>query len=422
MVEVFAAGNDGDSGHGSVTPPGTAKNAISGAAVGEHPPDRRQRRLRGARLGRDDDIIDSRAAARPTIAAEARLVAPGTHVTEVSPQHPAHLTDGDVPQSPVPGGQHPLLAWPPALRRRRRRYRVPRHWYATGICASTAAARRPSPALTKAILVNSASDLVGGEDGKGGTMANVPNTDQGWGRCTWAGCSTRRCGHTTTRLLADLLGAMGESVTRAYQVADPAKPVKVTLPFTDAPARRRATRGGTTRTSWSTPVGGLQGQRLRGQPLAHRRQRGSARQRRERLPPAGTTGRISVKVVGTSVGGNVVPNVGDATDQDFALVASNASESSAPALSHESTPPNDSAGGMGTGTSSPARRSRSVTAAERGYRGATSINGPCPSRCPTSRSRSRARVSRTSQRLRPARLERFGARWAAERSAAPTSR
>ena len=39
-----------------------------------------------------------------------------------------------------------------------------RDWYR----ASTAAARRASPALTKAILVNTATDLAGGEDGKGG--------------------------------------------------------------------------------------------------------------------------------------------------------------------------------------------------------------------------------------------------------------
>ena len=38
------------------------------------------------------------------------------------------------------------------------------------------------PALTKALLVNTATDLAGGQNGKGGTLAAGPSNDQGWGR------------------------------------------------------------------------------------------------------------------------------------------------------------------------------------------------------------------------------------------------
>ena len=40
----------------------------------------------------------------------------------------------------------------------------------------------PSPAMTKAILTNAASDLAGQTNGKGDPIAPGPNNDQGWGR------------------------------------------------------------------------------------------------------------------------------------------------------------------------------------------------------------------------------------------------
>jgi serine protease AprX len=40
----------------------------------------------------------------------------------------------------------------------------------------------PSPAITKAILVNTATDIAGGDSGKGAPTESAPNTDEGWGR------------------------------------------------------------------------------------------------------------------------------------------------------------------------------------------------------------------------------------------------
>ena len=45
----------------------------------------------------------------------------------------------------------------------------------------------PSPAMTKAILVGSATDLAGGDNGKGDVIAAAPNADQGWGRAHLGG-------------------------------------------------------------------------------------------------------------------------------------------------------------------------------------------------------------------------------------------
>jgi subtilisin-like proprotein convertase family protein len=359
MVEVFAAGNDGDSGYGSVTPPGTAKNVISVGASENVRPIGGSDGCAVPDSGADDahDIIDF-SSRGPTNDGRLKpdLVAPGTHVTGASPQHPGYLTDGDGtcnPQFPAGNTLYSLVSGTSqATPEVSGAAALVRDWYLREHGGGSAA---PSPALTKAILVNTASDLVGGEDGKGGAMANVPNTDQGWGRVHMGRVldSTVRAYHDQAP--ADLLGASGESVTRAYQVADPAKPVKVTLAFTDAP-------GPTTGNAFVNDldlVVDAGGRTFKGNVFAGGLSRtGGNADPRDNVEsvflPGGTTGRISVKVVGTSVGANGVPNIGDATDQDFALVVSNVTESSAPVLSHESSStPDDSAGGDGDGNVEP---------------------------------------------------------------------
>jgi len=381
MVEVFAAGNEGDSGYASVTPPGTAKNVISVGASESVRPIGGSDGCAVPDSGADDahDIIDF-SSRGPTDDGRLKpdVVAPGTHVTGASPQHADYLTDGDGtcnPQFPAGNTLYSLVSGTSqATPEVSGATALVRDWYLREHGGGSAA---PSPALTKAILVNTASDLVGGEDGKGGTIANVPNTDQGWGRVHMGRVldSTVRTYHDQAP--ADLLGASGESVTRAYQVADAAKPVKVTLAFTDAP-------GPTTGNAFVNDldlVVDAGGRTYKGNVFAGGLSRtGGNADPRDNVEsvflPAGTTGRLSVKVAGTSVGGNGVPNVGDATDQDFALVVSNATESSAPVLSHESTSaPDDSAGGDGDGNVEPGEAfTFSETLRNAGTVGATSIN------------------------------------------------
>jgi hypothetical protein len=87
----------------------------------------------------------------------------------------------------------------------------------------------PSPALVKAALINSASDL---DDELGGTDP-IPNNDEGWGRVTLTNllASTRRFDY------------LDQSVTltqqqvheRRFLVGNPHTPLKVTLVYTDVP-------------------------------------------------------------------------------------------------------------------------------------------------------------------------------------------
>ncbi|HEX6651402.1 MAG TPA: Ig-like domain-containing protein [Thermoleophilaceae bacterium] len=380
MVEVFAAGNEGDSGYASVTSPGTAKNVISVGASENVRPIGGSDGCAVPDSGADDahDIIDF-SSRGPTNDGRLKpdVVAPGTHVTGASPQNADYLTDGDGtcnPQFPAGNTLYSLVSGTSqATPEVSGAAALLRDWYVREHGGGTTA---PSPALTKAILVNTASDMAGGEDGQGGTIANAPNTDEGWGRVHMGRVldSTERTYEDQEP--ADLLGASGQSVTHAYQVADAAKPVKVTIAFTDAP-------GPTTGNAFVNDldlVVDAGGKTYKGNVLAGgvSRTGGNADPRdnvESVLLPAGTTGRLSVKVVGTSVGGNGVPNVGDATDQDFALVVSNATESNAPVLSHESsTAPDDSAGGDGDGSVEPGESfTFGETLRNAGTVGATSI-------------------------------------------------
>ena len=78
--------------------------------------------------------------------------------------------------------------------------------------------------------------------------------------------------------------------------------------------------------------------------------------------PAGAQGPFSVEVLGTSVGGDGVPGVGDATDQDFALVVSNGHEQAAPVLAPEDVTIDDPAPGDATEASSQVSPSPSMSA------------------------------------------------------------
>jgi hypothetical protein len=65
--------------------------------------------------------------------------------------------------------------------------------------------------------------------------------------------------------------------------------------------------------------------------------------------PAGTTGRLAVKVVGANIPGDGVPGNANATDQDYALVVSNAEPSPAAIVVHDAVTLDASVGAGGDG-------------------------------------------------------------------------
>jgi subtilisin family serine protease/subtilisin-like proprotein convertase family protein len=360
MVEVFAAGNDGEGnpsepgdpgneGYGTISAEGSAKNVITvGAAEGVRTLQNLNLDCDPPNTGADSarDIIDF-SSRGPTDDGRLKpdLVAPGTHVTGAAPQHGGYngagvchtFLTGTTFYSVVSGTSQatPQVSGAAALLR---------SWY------QRTKSVEPSPALTKALLINTATDLADGDGGKGASIAPGPNTDQGWGRVNLGNVfdATARVFHD--QLPVDVLGGSGQSRTRAYTVENTSKPVKVTLAWTDAPG---PTTGNPVMNNLDLVVD-ARGETYKGNVFAGSTSRtgGSADSRNNVESvylPGGMSGRFAVKVVGTNIPGNGIPGNADSTDQDFALVVSNAVEQAAPVLVHDATTIDDSPGAGGDG-------------------------------------------------------------------------
>ena len=357
MVEVLAAGNEADGlgdqppafpdeGWGSVASPGTAKNVITvGASESRRPLSRLTCNLDDGDANAADDIA-SFSSRGPTDDGRLKpdLVAPGTRITGAAPQIGAAYTGANVCEKFFPSGNTlynlesgtsqaaPAVSGAAALIR---------DWY-----TREHGPNAPSPALTKAILVNTATDLVGGEDGRGDDVGPAPNVDQGWGRPHLGAVLDG-----TQRSYLDqssVLGSTDARFARSYAVADSTRPLKVTLAWTDAPGM----------VSTEAFVNDLDlvvrqgGRTYRGNVLAGGRSiTGGDADFRNNVEsvvlPAGAQGPFSVEVLGTNIAGNGVPGNGDATDQDFALVVSNGHAQAAPVLAPDSVTVHDATPGDG---------------------------------------------------------------------------
>ncbi len=338
MVEVFAAGNQGDDrpgaaneGWASIASPGTAKNVITvGASEGVRPLGQLTCGIGDSAADQARDIIDF-SSRGPTNDGRMKpdVVAPGTRIVGAAPQTGVDyqgtgvctkffegpfysLESGTSQAAPAVSGAAALI----------------RQWFDDEQGAP------PSPAMTKAILVGSATDLAGGDNGKGDVIAAAPNADQGWGRAHLGGAFD-----VTERDYFDqdfVLGASGERFARAYDVQDTSKPLKVTLAWTDAPGAVDANPALVNDLDLVVRQGG---RTYKGNVFAGGRSiTGGDADRRNNLesvtlPQA--TGRFSVEVLGTNIAGNGVPGVGDGLDQDFALVVSNAQAQPSPVLAPE---------------------------------------------------------------------------------------
>jgi subtilisin-like proprotein convertase family protein len=352
MVEIFAAGNYGDNnlgskneGYGSVGSPATAKNVITVGASES------VRAIGGedgcgvsdAEADNPDDILDF-SSRGPTDDGRLKpdVVAPGTHVTGARPQHLDYtgagvcvplfagvysLASGTSQAAPEVAGAASLI----------------RDWYRREHGGGSVA---PSPAMTKAILANTATDMSGGDNGRAATIEGAPNTDQGWGRVNMG----EVLGPTSRGFVdqVDVLSNTGISEARTYRVADTNRPVKVTLAWTDAPGMV----GGNAFVNDLDLVVEAGGRTYHGNVLSGGLSRpGGSADRRNNLEsvflPVGLNGRLAVRVVGTNIAGDGVPENPDDTDQDFALVVSNVEEASSPVLVHESMSIDDSSSAGG---------------------------------------------------------------------------
>ena len=178
----------------------------------------------------------SPAAARPTTAGiKPDVVAPGTHVTGAQPQTGADYNGSGTCKPQFPAA-HPLHARLRHVAGRAGGHRV-RRAAPRLVPSAPEGDATPSPAMTKAIIVNTATDEAGGNDGAGGTNANVPTQAQGWGRVnlgTLLDGTARAVTSTKPRIRAT-----GRDRAQHYACRTRSEPLRVSLAWTDAPGPTR---------------------------------------------------------------------------------------------------------------------------------------------------------------------------------------
>jgi hypothetical protein len=177
----------------------------------------------------------------------------------------------------------------------------------------------PSPAMLKALLINGAVDI-------GGPSAPVPNNAQGWGRVHLPG-SIGLGLQSNYYDQSHLLDNAGEVFERSFRIPNSAKPVRISLAWTDAPGAAGANPALVNNLDLEVVAGGVT---YRGNVFSNGSSAagGSPDDRavtENVFLPAGTSN-IVVRVRASALPGDGVPNRGDATDQDFALMCSNCAE------------------------------------------------------------------------------------------------
>jgi hypothetical protein len=182
----------------------------------------------------------------------------------------------------------------------------------------------PSPAMAKAILINGATDL---------QAPNVPNNDEGWGRVNLSRSLAPGGAFTDQSVV---LGTTGDATafTATYYAQSFGEPVRAALVWTDPPGAVGCnpclvndldlllTQGATT---WrgNNFTGGLSNT-------------GATADTRNNVESVRLDGSslgcsaFQIKVRAQTLAGDGVPGNADSTDQDFALVVSNAGATPAP--------------------------------------------------------------------------------------------
>ena len=324
LIVVFAAGNSG-SGANTVGAPGTAKNVITVGASENV----RQTGNDGCGIGNSgansaNDIIgfSSRGPVNAS-GGDGRvkpdLVAPGTHIQAGVPQ--SNYDGSSVCDKFFPSGQT-LYGW------------------SSGTSHSTPAVAggvallyqdflnrglgAPSAAMTKALLLNSATYMTGS-----GANDRLPSNNQGMGRMDLG-----RLFDGTPRMLTDqtkVFDATGQTHQVSGTIPAGDKPFRVTLAWSDAPGSitggpwvnnldLEVTAGGTT----------YKGNVFNGANSTA----GGAADGKNNVEsvflPAGVSGEFTVTVRAINIAGDGLPGNGDLTDQDFALVIYNGAAPAAP--------------------------------------------------------------------------------------------
>jgi hypothetical protein len=332
MVYVFALAN---AGAGRVGSPATAKNVISVAASenyrpagydacnldggGGIGPDGANNALDILRFSGGGPTADGRA--KPDVAA------PGTHVYGAASQVPEFFGEGLCAGAGVyqPPEQSPFYTWSSGTSLAAPHISgaaslVRRFFTSQNLLGDN---RAPSPAMTKAYLINTAAYMTGENAG-----GNLPGDRQGWGLVNLS-----RAFDGAKRVLidqTDLFTESGQTLEIKGSLADRSLPLRATLAWTDAPGSLvgpsivndldlEISIGGVTvyrgnNFAAETSVAGGAFDRLNNVESIY-------------IPaeaiPTGVQGNFTITVRAANIAGDGVPGNSFAFDQDFALVIYN---------------------------------------------------------------------------------------------------
>lgn len=364
MVIVFAAGNAGPR-TSSIGTPGTGKNVLTvGAAesvlaVGGND----GCFISDAQADSANDIANF-SSRGPTTDGRRKpdLVAPGTHVTGGVAQSNSQSVLGQALACYNGGGVCGGLGGNNFFPSGQQFYTISSGTsHATPAAAGAAALLRqrfinagltaPSPAMTKAALMNTAQYMSSHTAG-GDLWSNA----QGMGAINLTTAFNLFSTPTILRdqRQADIFTATGQTRLLTGTVADATKPFRVTLAWTDAP-------GSTTGNAYVNDLNlevTIGGQTYRGNVFSGQASApGGAADGRNNVEsvfiPAGVAGAYVVKVTAANIAGDGVPGSGAALDQDFALVANNGLEGAQPVLSGGATTLVTESCGAGNGVIDP---------------------------------------------------------------------
>ncbi len=221
IIYVFAAGNEGPNQQ-TVGSPGTAKNVITVGATENYWQNPSSHGYQG-----DDTRVDnpeemaSFSSRGPTSDGRIKpdVVAPGVGILSTRGSQASDTLwgaydqyylwcDGTSQATPQVSGAAAVIV----------------QWWESHF------SQKPSPAMVKAMLINSAVDISGGTNGGGDP---IPNYEEGWGRVflpTLLDPQVNVIYHDQ-----DILLKTGDVYSVSFTVQDTSKPLKITLAWTDAP-------------------------------------------------------------------------------------------------------------------------------------------------------------------------------------------
>ncbi|MGD0615189.1 MAG: S8 family serine peptidase [Verrucomicrobiota bacterium] len=354
MVIVFVAGNGGPSAQ-SIISPGTAKNVITvGAADNVRslaPADGGNSRSGSDGCGNTDSDADNANAvvgfSSQGPCSDGRmkpdLVAPGTHVTGGVPQSGSATTNGTGAALScflangdgicgVPGSSTADLFFP--LGQEFYTVSTGTSHAAPAVSGACALVRQyflndnlvaPSPAMTKAFLMNSARYMTGANAGD-----TLWSPSQGMGELDLGGAFDG-----VPRILRDQVDrftATGQTRTFTGTITDSTQPFRVTVAWTDPPGSLAAARALVNDLDLTVTVGGetYKGNVFSGATSVAGGTADSLNNVESVFLPAGTSGSFTVTITAADIAADALAIGGSIPEQDFALVVYNANPTALP--------------------------------------------------------------------------------------------